>query len=538
MTEAGLDRTQTKWERATAIVCCGALTFWGALALGFVVNGSATVQPTQTWLETVQSAGLFVLTLGFAAASGGPWKLTQRAAGRIALTGLFASATLLFYPPFHRLTADRDVGAISYWAKIAPILACVVLWMFGPRNKRGVMIENITASDRLEAFLMRPSVRFNLFVLTLMTLPAMASMSGLAVRSAFWPVAFTGAILLALNPLLRIARTAFVGWMLCAFVLAASGVAALQGVKAYRELQTAEETAIVGTEQSKPAEAQKAYDRVLELSKTLRTNGPRLEMEAGMARQLEKQNNPSAALAYWERVATLSKVDQTKFAPIRRVKSALGDSLPAWRMLVYEGFPSISNPEMAPGVMRLGEIAPDVRAKLLAALLAWDRQAPEAERRKLLEAVQAVLPGEVSSLNLLKRLGGPVKDVPMMLPPELITGRIPTLQSVLGTIEEEGEVCTVVCLNEGHWEMSLRAAGTPLHEEWPVVRVEMNGKTLATTQVNKAVEHDVPFTFDVTRDDIFKVRIVFQNRQEDLEEGHASRRGLKILGIKFSHAKE
>ena len=99
-------------------------------------------------------------------------------------------------------------------------------------------------------------------------------------------------------------------------------------------------------------------------------------------------------------------------------------------------------------------------------------------------------------------------------------------------------MCTVVCLNEGHWEMSLRAAGTPLHEEWPVVRVEMNGKTLATTQINKAVEHDVPFTFDVTRDDIFKVRIVFQNRQEDLEEGRASRRGLKILGIKFSHAKE
>ena len=538
MTDGSVDRTQSKWVRAATAVCGVALFFWGALTLGFAVQTAAADQPSQTWLETVQSVGLFVLTLGFSAAFGGPSKLAQNAAGRIAMIGLFASASLAFYPPFHRLAADRDVGDISDWAKIAPLLACVILWVFAPRSDRSITDKNLTASEHLEAFLMRPGVRFNLFVLTLMTVPAMASMSAVSVLLVLWPVAFAGAILLAMSPLLRVARTGFVGWIVCASVLAASGVAAFQGVKVYRELQTAEETAVASTERNQPAEAQKAYDKVLELSKTLRTNGPRLEMEAGIARQLEKQNNPGAALAYWERVATLSKVDQTKFAPIRRVRSALGDSLPAWRMLVYEGFPSISNPEIAPGVMRLGEIAPDVRAKLLAALLAWDRQAPEAERRKLLEAVQAVLPGEVSSLNLLKRLGGPVKDVPMTMPAELITGRIPTLQSVMGTIEEEGEVSTVVCLNEGQWEMSLRAAGTPLHEEWPVVRVEMNGKILATTQVNKAVEHDIPFTFDVTRDDIFKVRIVFQNHQEDLEEGRASRRGLKISSIKFSHAKE
>jgi hypothetical protein len=492
-------------------------------------------QSGPTWFETLHCAGLFAVVLAAMVFAGGAGKLSASATGRIILVGCVAAATVALNPAFHILSTGLQVSD-SVVEEIVPIIGCFLLWAVVSTLESPVDLNVETGAERFEALLKKPGVRLNLFFTALLGIPVMAAMSGMSLRAALWPVAFSGALMLALNGLFKLAGSARCAWALSVFVLVASGTIAVLGYSSYRELRNETQQTVASLQVNRFEDVKKEYDIALKMTDKVRTNGPRIEMETALALEFEKQNRNSEALSKWERVADLTKVDRNTFAPIRRVRCALGDSLPPWRSLVFEGFPAIDNPEMAPGVMRLAEIAGDNRSKLLGALLAWDRQAPEAERRKLLLAVQAIAPGEPTSLNLLKRLGGPVKDAPMWLPGDLIVGTAPTIGSILGNIEELGEVCTLVCLNTGRWEMSLRASGTPLHEEWPIVRVELDGIALATTQVNKAVEYDVPFTFDVKRNDIFKVRIILQNRQEDVEEGRAARRGLKISGIKFSRA--
>ena len=477
-----------------------------------------------------------MLTLGVLLFGRGPSHVSKSAAGRIILVGCAVSAVIALNPGFHNLATGLDTAEYSFYSR-APIIGCVLLWLAALVFKRPLETVDQNSVATLETLLKKPSVRVNLFVAALLVLPAVTLMSGMHVRAAIGPAIFAGALLLALRGLFTLARSTYFAGAIGICVLLASGVCAWLGWQAYADLQREVSNTVASMQAGRSEEAAKDYDVALKMTDKLRTNGPRIEMESGVALQLERMNQPQNALGHWQFVANLLKVDQLTFPPIRRVRCSMGDSLPPWRMLVYEGFPSISTPELAPGIMRLAEATSDVRSKLLAALLAWEKNAPEAERRKLLEAVQAVSPGEPSSLNLLKRLGKPIKEVPMWLPKELIVATVPTYASAQGTIEETGEVCSVVCLNAGHWEMSLRAQGTPLHEEWPIVRVEMNGLPLATTQVNKSVEHDVPFTFDVTRNDIFKLRIIFQNREDDIEGGRAARRGLTISGIKFSQGK-
>ena len=492
-------------------------------------------QSAPTWFETLEFAGLFAVVLAACIRAGGAGKLAGTAAGRIILVGCVVAAAVASNPGFHTL-ATGAAGTNSVIEGVLPIVGCVLLWaMF---SVLGVPVAAVpdAGAEHFEALLKKPGVRLNLFFTALIAVPVLAAMSGMSIQAALWPAAFAGALMLALNGLFTLASSAPCARALSVIVLVGCGAGAVQGFNAYRGLREETARTVASMKANQFEDVKREYDVALKLTDKVRTNGPRIAMETALALEFEKQNRNSEALSKWERVADLTKVDRNTFAPIRRVRCALGESLPPWRSLVFEGFPSIDNPEMAPGVMRLSEIAGDNRSKLLGALLAWDRQAPEAERRRLLLAVQAIAPGEPSSLNLLKRLGGPVKEAPMWLPGDLIVGTGPTIGSELGNIEELGEVSTLVCLNTGRWELSLRASGTPLHEEWPIVRVELDGIALATTQVNKAVEYDVPFTFDVKRNDIFKVRIVLQNREDDVEEGRAARRGLKLTGIKFSHA--
>lgn len=493
-------------------------------------------QSGPTWYETLHFAGLFALMVLIVTFSGGPGRLVSTATGRILVVGCVVAVTVGLNPAFHILSKGLAVND-SVVNEIVPIIGCILLWAVVAILETPLELNAQSGAGHFEALLKRPGIRFNLFLATLLVLPALAAMSGMSINSALWPVAFAGALLLALNGLFKLAGTARCAWAFCLFVLIASGTTALMGYASYKELLNESAKTIASLEAGRMEDMAKDYNSALKLTDAYRTNGPRIELETALALQYEKMNQQSEALSHWKFVANLKKIEHSLFPPIQRVLCAMGDSLPPWRSLVFQGFPAVSNPDMSPGIMRLAETAPDTRSKLLGALLAWDRQAPEVERRRLLEAVQAVAPGEPTSLNLLQRMKVPVKDVPMWLPGDLIVGTVPTIGSILGNVEELGEVCTIVCLNPGRWEMSLHTSGTPLHEEWPIVRVEMNGVPLATTQVNKAVDYDVPFTFDVTRNEIFKVRIVLQNRQEDVEAGHAARRGLTIHGIKFSQAK-
>ena len=242
--------------------------------------------------------------------------------------------------------------------------------------------------------------------------------------------------------------------------------------------------------------ANMAYANARKLADDLHSTSARVQLQA-FAEHDERVQNTLRPKPTGAKSAAALKANPAEFAPLQRVQCAQGDSLPVWRRLLFEGFPAVVNPDLTPGLMRLGQIAGDVRAKLLPALAAWELERPAAERRELLEAVQKVAPNEPTSANLLRRLGVKFPTEKLWLPFELIVGKETTIGGLEGTIEELGEMRTLVFLNEGHWEMLLRASGTPLHEEWPIIRVEINGQVLGPTQVNKAQDYDVPFTFDV-----------------------------------------
>ncbi|MEI6231717.1 MAG: hypothetical protein WCT04_01590 [Planctomycetota bacterium] len=504
------------------------------LAMFALACGSGSVAPT--WFETLYFAVLFCVVVIASVVAGGPRQLGQSAVGRIILVGCALAGALARNPSYHLPAAGITANnSISF--EIISLIGCILMWVLGVKLPFLARERGQSGAEKLEALLVLPGTRLQLTIAAMIALPVMAALSGMPLQSALWSTVFAGALMLALHGLFAVASNSRCAQLLCILILMMSGFTIALGLNAYFKLRSEADSAVVHASTGRFDLAQTSYESALRLTQAFRANGPRIDMETRLAQQYEKMNNPVSALAHWENVVTLTKADKNSFPPIRRVRCAMGDSVPPWRLLVFEGIPAIANPDMAPGVMRLVDTAPDVRAKLLGALLAWDQQAPDDERRKRLEAVQAVAPGEPTSLSLLKRMNVPTKDVPLWLPADLIIGTVPTYQSALGTIEELGEACTIVCLNAGRWEMSLNASGTPLHEEWPVVRVELNGKPLAATQVNKALPYDVPFTFDVTHNTIFKVRIVFQNRQDDLEDGRAARRGLKIMGIKFNQAK-
>jgi hypothetical protein len=324
-------------------------------------------------------------------------------------------------------------------------------------------------------------------------------------------------------------------------------------------------------DEKREAEAVAADQAAHELNEILQS-GLASSLELIWAAYRENAGDLQGALLHWRRIAELRGVNADEILAVRRILCKLGDSLNSWRRLIYEGFPAVTSPEIAPGILALGDSPKgDLRARLLAALVAWEQQvragrvaAPAREElRRRLELVRKNCLYEVSACNLLKRLGAAARGVPappkndqdnepLWLSYELILGKEAPPRgfgganspasaagagSALGAIDELGELDTVVVLNEGHWEIGLSARGTPLHEEWPIVRLEINGKVIGRTQVNRAEEHEVPFTLDVHRGNIYHLKIVFENRKEDIVQGRIARRGLIINGISFRGAK-
>ena len=528
-------------------IVCGALLLiaWAAATL--------PARKDQVWLETLNAAVLFVLGAAILLMGGGPKRFSSHAGGHLLLAGFFAASAVALDPSFHALTSGRvwsELDSALREAVIMPVLLCAGLWLASFFNRRGnsaqaASIANnanaATTAARFEIFLSSLNARAHLLWLLMLAVPAVVALSGQPLRAALLPLLFLTALALASKALLQFASSRAGAYALALAPLAACAFAALTGLQAYASLRDDVQLSKTLLDQHKPDEAKIAYDRAIAESQRLRAIGPRVDLDSSVAAYFEAANNPRAAASHWEKVAIIRKVSAENFPPLQRVACASGDSLLAWRRLVFEGFGAIDTPEIAPGIQRLGQIATDVRGKLLAALLAWERHAPDAEKKLLLLDAQRISPGEPSSHNLLKRMNAEPPALPdgsLWLPLELFISPRPSPHAMNGSIEEIGEIGTLVYLDEGHWEMSLRATGTPLHEEWPVVRVELGGQVLGPTQVNKAIEHDVPFTFDVKRKDLFTLRIFFQNHEEDLEEGRLARRGLRIFGIKFHRAKE
>ncbi len=497
---------------------------------------------TQTWAETLGATSLFIVVCATLLMGRGPMRLSSTPGGRLALAGLFVAAALSLYPAFHLNVHTPGTAPDDYTRAglIGAALVCAALGLLSFTRPAPDTAAPGSAS-RIEAFLVSPPARRNLLIIVLFALPVGFALSGYSIRTALWPLAFFAALVLALKSLLALARNAWgaraLGWM----PLLACAVAGGIGLNGYRVIQSDINASARALAADKPGEAHEAYKRVVSESIRLRAEQPRIELDSIWARNYERINNPGAAQKHWQQVAWLLNVSGEQFLPLQRVQCAQGDSLLAWRRLVFEGFDAIDKPELLPGIKRLGEVSTDVRGKLLAALVAWERNEPDSERKKLLLDAQRLSPGEPTSFNLLKRLGETPpapKDNTLWLPPALLLGPRPSPGSIDGLIDELGEIGTLVYLEEGHWEMSLRAAGTPLNEEWPVVRVELGGQILGPTQVNKAMEHDVPFSFDVRTRDLFTLRIKFLNHRQDLEAGRIARRGLRIAGIKLVYGKE
>ena len=223
----------------------------------------------------------------------------------------------------------------------------------------------------------------------------------------------------------------------------------------------------------------------------------------------ERSGDFPDAGARWGRVADLCGIARADFLPSHRILWKMGDSLSAWRRLVFGGFPAIKQPEVAQGILDMGDRpGADLRARLLGAMLACELKNPPDDCKRRLEAVQAMAPREISSHILLEQMGAIPFERSLVLPNELLTGHEPTFNAITGTvdtgsIEEQGEVRTILVLAKGHYEMLLNAHATPLLEQWPIIRVELDGQEIGRTQVVHSDSHGIPFTFDVKAPNVF-----------------------------------
>jgi len=512
-----------------------------------------------SWLETLNAAGLLI-ALAAVAVIGGAKRLAQTAGGRLWTTGVFVASILLLSPAFHPGLAaslpDDLLACLSIFHKQSPmpsreiflpalgfatqLLFAILLsfWRIAPPEAG----RQDGAAERLERFFSSRMVRLNLVLFSLVIVLLELWMSQTPFRAALTRGAALALALCTLRALLAGAgKPAFVrtlnAGLVCALALALGAGAysysrLLSGVNAGNELLA----------KSQPDEAGKLHQQARELNQLVCAAGPELNIQTQWAKFFESHGAFEQALSCWRVVADQRHLDYADFGPILRVQCKLGDSITAWRRLVFKGFAAISGPELIPGIKALAD-APkcaDPRAKLLAALLSWELQEPKEERKRRLDEVQRLVPNEPSSSTLLARLGSAEKT-PLWLPQDLLVAERPSFQSALGTLEEVGAVQTVVTLDPGHWEMELHAHGTPLHQEWPIIRVELNGYEIGRTQVNRAKDYAVPFTFEVKRGDLYLLRLVFENMSnphtEEMYEGHVALRGLVVRGITFQRAK-
>ena len=389
----------------------------------------------------------------------------------------------------------------------------------------------------MERFLYSRAARLNLALFGIGLVLAEAWLSGTPMLAGLIRGLALAAVLLALRPLLEFTGTPAFARALNAGLIFSLALSFGGGAYSYAQLLSAVKEGNALLERDKPDEARKIHERARILNRVVCAQGPELNIETSWARFYEQKNLFWDARNCWNQVADMQHLDRAAFLPVLRVQCKLGDSATTWRRLVYQGFSAITEPELMPGIKALADMSNDVRAKLLAALLAWRLDEPKEERQRRLEDVQRVAPNEPTSHALLARLGCIAPEAAeLRLPAELLVGARATLHSELGTLEELGEVQTLVVLDPGHWEMGLTARGTPLDEEWPIIRVEFNGQELGRTQVNRAKDYPVPFTFEVNQGNLYRVKIVFENRREEMQQGHLALRGLVVNGLSFRRA--
>ena len=511
------------------------ILLWPAAGLLCVAQSS--------WLDTLNAAGLGLAVAAGLLFSRGGGKFAATSGGRLWTLAVFLFSALMLSPSFLRgvpLVWGANAGAPSLAAHAAAYPSAIVLFVCTPRRK-----QDDDTRSALEKFIAAPRVRWNLFVFSLLALAASAQLGAQPLASLVFEFDLVALALISVRPLLAVATQPIGARVMNASAALALGISAVFGLLRFQHtLQDADTMRALLLENKLP-EAQAVAKQIEERNAVLKSTKLNIRLETEWAEYLERTGDLWGSFSHWQRVADYKSIPRAEFPPALRVTWKAGDSMSVWRRLVYKGFAAIREPEVTQGVLELGDRpGTDLRAKLAAALLSCELQRPDAECKARLQAVQTLLPNELSSRMLLERFGAPPANfkTELLLPPELLVGREPSFHAVTGmtdtgTIEEQGEASSIVVLGEGHYEMLIAARATPLREEWPIIRVELNGQLIGRTQVVTTEDHPIPFAFEVNRSDAYTLRIVFENVSDSLEDGKIARRGLSIGTLRFRRQK-
>jgi hypothetical protein len=505
---------------------------WPAASLLCVSNSS--------WLDTLNAAGLFVAIVAGLLLTGLGAKLAATATGRLWSVVTYVFAVLVLSPAFLRgvpmlaYGEGRNVAALS-----AAFAAAVVLLLFVPKKP-----DTSERPSALISFLRSGRVRLNLLFFGALLLGASAQLSGQPLAPIVPQLILLGLALVSIPSLFTLAGQPSGARLLGGSAALALGISAVAGTLRYQQAHALTDDVHALLAQDKVEEAQAVAKHAADENEVLKSPPLTLRLETEWAEYAERKGDLWNSFSHWQKVADLKSIPRADFPPALRVMWKAGDSMSVWRKLVYDGFPAIRKPEVTQGVLELGDRpGGDVRAKLAAALLACELQLKDDECKRRLEAVQNVVPNEVSSHILLEKYGVNSTGVTLVLPPDLLVGHEPSFHAVTGmtdsgSIEEQGETSSIVVLSKGHYEMLITAHGTPLKEEWPIIHIELNGQEIGRTQVVTSEDHPIPFTFDVNRADAYRLRVVFENYVDELIDGKISRRGLSIGAITFRRRKE
>ncbi|MFH0937803.1 MAG: carbohydrate-binding domain-containing protein [Planctomycetota bacterium] len=491
-------------------------------------------------LETLEAAGLLLGLLVGMLACRGLGRMADTASGRLFAVGFFLFGAILSSPVFHRSFATGTfTGAgiellLATWAPFALILA---LWLAARGNATAlpVRLEKSFAAN-LEQFLRSPATQLNLAFFGVLAVTVGMALSGLSLKSALARSVTLAAAIFAARPLLDFVRMPAGARVLNGAMLITLLVSVVVGGAQYAKLWAHVEAGnqLLTAPAPNATEAKTIHDEARALNKVVFAKAPELSIETHWAAYYEQTGDYWQALTHWNQVADMQRLNRAEFRPSLRLQCKLGDSVMIWRRFIFQGFPAINDRELAPGIKTLSNTAPhDLRARLLAALLAWELNDPEQERRQRLEDVQRLCPNEPSSYTLLKRMGAALSSTSFTIPNELLIGEKATFHSTLGTLNELGELRTVVVLNRGPWELGVSARGTPMNEEWPIIRVLLDNVEIGRTQVTRCEDHEVAFTFDINHAKLYHVRIIFENRREELSQGHFAMRNLVVNHLRF-----
>lgn len=480
------------------------------------------------WVETWTAAGMLVLIALYFILQ----RRLSTPASSVAFMVLFVAMLINFSPLSVRGTLQKGwTGSpMLRWIALGVPLGCAVLmaiFSIGPR----------ASSSSATNFLSSLSIRLNLWLVACLASLGGLLLGGYAIGNIVPLALILATAAFALKPLLLVAENPTASRILLGAMAALLAVNATGGVLAYMELSAALDRGRTAAVAKNDGEAQAALSEALQLNERVQSRKQLVETHRQLGLLSEQFSRWGVAIHHWRQVSDLTGAEFSEHPAVRRILVQQGDSLLGWRQLVQQGFSSVMNDDLIPGFMVLGERPDaDVRGTLTAALIRWEHGDAEKERRASLEKVIARRANDVSANTLLNVLGRPLPKEPLWLGEDLIVGTRSSHHSVNGAIQDLGTVDSLVFLTEGRWECRVQARGTPLNEEWPILRVEINGVEALRARVDKAESMQLPFAFDIKTRNLYRIRFVFENQLSLFQGNQQAFRSLIVEGVHFQRA--